>query len=171
MLRPPVRALPSVIVVTEKVMREADEPMKRAVPRPVMRNGWKGVRPRVRLESRSGEPVRSPKTAYTQVKMEDAPKLLENSIIGMSRHLDSSTKTQMAKSLGPVWKTQSFLLSEICIVILWQDCYGKGNLRKSYRSTVGRRFPIGNAYSCTVIKDGSYLCMWMASKWLERNKI
>ena len=34
---------------------------KRAVPRPVVRNGWKGVRPGVRLESRSGEPVRSPK--------------------------------------------------------------------------------------------------------------
>ena len=33
---------------------------------------------------------------------------------------------------GPVWKTQSFLLSGICTVILWQDCYGKGNLRRSY---------------------------------------
>ena len=33
---------------------------------------------------------------------------------------------------GPVWKTQSFLLKEICMVILKQDCYGKGNLRKSY---------------------------------------
>ena len=33
---------------------------------------------------------------------------------------------------GPVWKTQSFLLKGICTVILWQDCYGKGNLRKSY---------------------------------------
>ena len=31
---------------------------------------------------------------------------------------------------GPVWKTQSFLLSEICMVILWQDCCGKSNLRK-----------------------------------------
>ena len=51
---------------------------------------------------------------------------------------------------GPVWKTQSFLLSEICMVILWQDCYGKGNLKKSYCSTDGRRFPIGNAYSYTV---------------------
>ena len=30
-----------------------------------------------------------------------------------------------------VWKTQSFLLNEICSVILWQDCSGKGNLRKS----------------------------------------
>ena len=36
-------------------------------------------------------------SAYTQVKMEDAPKFVENSIIGMSRNLDSSTTTQMAK--------------------------------------------------------------------------
>ena len=42
---------------------------------------------------------------------------------------------------GPVWKTQSFLLNEICTVILWQGCYGKGNLRKSYWHTVGKRFP------------------------------
>ena len=53
-------------------------------------------------------------SAYTQVKMEDAPKLFK-----IQNH-------------GPVWKTQSFLLSEICMVILWRDCYGKGNLRKSY---------------------------------------
>ena len=36
-------------------------------------------------------------SAYTQVKMEDTSKFIENSIIGMSRHLDSSTTTQMAK--------------------------------------------------------------------------
>ena len=36
-------------------------------------------------------------SAYTQVKMEDAHKLFKNSKIGMSRHLDSSTSTQMAK--------------------------------------------------------------------------
>ena len=28
---------------------------------------------------------------------------------------------------GPVWKTQLFLLSEICTVILWQDYCGNGN--------------------------------------------
>ena len=60
-LRPRPRALPSVIVETEKVLREADGSVKRAVPMPAMRDGWKGVRPWVRLESRSGEPVRSPK--------------------------------------------------------------------------------------------------------------
>ena len=36
-------------------------------------------------------------SAYTQVKMEDAHKVLKNSKIGVSRHLDSSTTTQMAK--------------------------------------------------------------------------
>ena len=95
----------------------------------------------------------------------------ENSQIGMSRHLDSSTTTQMGPNHGPMWKTQSFLFSEICLVILWQDCYGYGNVRKSYWSTVGRRFPIGNAYSYTVKKDYSYQCIWMTSNWLERNKI
>ena len=35
-------------------------------------------------------------SAYTQVKMEDAPKLLKKSQIGMSRHLDPSTETQVA---------------------------------------------------------------------------
>ena len=33
---------------------------------------------------------------------------------------------------GPLWKTQSFLLKGICTVILWQDYYEKGNLRRSY---------------------------------------
>ena len=61
---------------------------------------------------------------------------------------------------GPVWKTRSFLLNEICSVILWQDCHGKGNLRKSYWSTVGRRFPIGNAYSYSVEK-GLFLSVYV----------
>ena len=71
-------------------------------------------------------------SAYTQVKMEDAHKLFKNSKIGVSRHLDSSTTTQMALNHGPVSKTQLFLLKGICTVILWQDYCGKGNLRKSY---------------------------------------
>ena len=33
---------------------------------------------------------------------------------------------------GPVWKIQSFLLNEICMVILWQDCCGKSYIRKSF---------------------------------------
>ena len=56
------------------------------------------------------------------------------------------------------------------MVVLWQDYYGKGKLRKSYCSTVGRRFQIGNAYSYTVKKGHSDLCMWMTKNCLERNK-
>ena len=36
-------------------------------------------------------------SAYTQVKMEDAPKLWKSAKNGMSRHLDSSATTQVAK--------------------------------------------------------------------------
>ena len=37
--------------------------------------------------------------------------------------------------------------------------------------TVGKKFPIGNAFSYIVKKDYSCLCMWMTSNWLERNNI
>ena len=53
-------------------------------------------------------------SAYTQVKMEDAHKLLKIPKSECPRHLDSSTTTQNGQNHGPVWKTQSFLLSEIC---------------------------------------------------------
>ena len=36
-------------------------------------------------------------SANTQVNMEDASQIIKNSKIGVSRHLDSSTTTQMAK--------------------------------------------------------------------------
>ena len=78
----------------------------------------------------------------------------------MSRHLDSYTKNTNGLNHGPVWKTQSFLLSEICMVILWQDCYGKGNLRRSYWNMAGRKFQIGNVSLFIVKKDYSCLCMW-----------
>ena len=35
---------------------------------------------------------------------------------------------------------------------------------------LGESFQIGNVYSYTVKKGCSYLCMWMISNWLERNK-
>ena len=70
-------------------------------------------------------------SANTWVKMEDTPKLLKFQnrnvqTFGFVYH-DTSGHNH-----GLVWKTQSFLLSEICTVILWQDYFGKGNLRKSY---------------------------------------
>ena len=63
--------------------------------------------------------------------------------------------------LCSVWKIQSFLLNGIHMVIFWQDSYGKGNLRKSFCSTVGRKFQIGNTFSYNVKKDCSYLFLLM----------
>ena len=67
--------------------------------------------------------------AKTQVKMEDAPKLLK---VPKSDCPDIWIRLPRSLNHGPVLKTQSFVLNEICMVILWQDYYGKGNLRKSY---------------------------------------
>ena len=70
-------------------------------------------------------------SAYTQVKIEDAHKLFKKiqnrnvQTFGFIYH-DTSGPNH-----GPVSKTRSFLLREICMVIFWQACYGKGNLRKS----------------------------------------
>ena len=68
-------------------------------------------------------------SAETQVKMEDASKLLkipksECQKFGFVHH-DTNRLNH-----GRIWTIQSFLLSEIRMVILWQDYYGKGNLKK-----------------------------------------
>ena len=70
-------------------------------------------------------------SACSQVKVEDAPKLWKfpNRNVHTFGFVYHDTN---GLSHGPVWKTQLFLLSEICTVILWQDCCVKGNLRKSY---------------------------------------
>ena len=69
-------------------------------------------------------------SADTQVKMDDAPKLLkiyQNRNVQTFGYVDHDTN---GRNLGPVWKTHSFLLSEFCMVIFWQDCCWKGNSRK-----------------------------------------
>ena len=100
--------------------------------------------------------------------MEDAPKLLK--ISQSEWHLIRLHDTN-GLNYGPVWKIQSFLLNGICTVILWQDYYGKSNLRRSYWNMAGRKFQIVNVSLYIVKKDYSYLCMRMTYHWLERNKI
>ena len=70
-----------------------------------------------------------------------------------------------------VWKTQSFLLSEICTVILKQDCHVKSNLRKSFfLARLGESFQLGMSL-CTSSKRIILVCVcgWHKN-WLERNK-
>ena len=64
-------------------------------------------------------------SAYTQVKMEDAPKLLQ---IHKSECVQTSGSVQHdtnGLNHGPVWKIQSFLLSEICTVIFGRTIMGR----------------------------------------------
>ena len=70
-------------------------------------------------------------SACTQVKMEDAHKLLKipgsecpDIWIRLPRHKWPKSWSSMEDPVVP--------LERICMVILWQDYCGKGNLRKSY---------------------------------------
>ena len=69
---------------------------------------------------------------YTQVKMEDAHKLFKKSQSQNVQTFGFVYHDTNGQNHGPVWKTQLFLLSGICTVILWQDYYGNGNSRKFY---------------------------------------
>ena len=68
--------------------------------------------------------------AHTQVKMEDAPKSLK---IPKSECPDGFVYHDTnGLHHGPVSQTQLFILNGFYMVILWQDCYGKGTLRKFF---------------------------------------
>ena len=70
--------------------------------------------------------------------------IVENSKIGVSRHLDSSTTTQMAKIMVQSGRPSRSSSKGICTVIFWQDYCGKDNLRQFFWNTVGNKFYIGN---------------------------
>ena len=69
-------------------------------------------------------------SAYTHVKMEDSTSSIENSEVRMSRHLDTSTTTQVAKILVQYGRPSRSSLSEFCMVNRLQDYNGKGNSKK-----------------------------------------
>ena len=71
-------------------------------------------------------------SSFSHVKNGRCSKIIEISQIGISRHLDSSTTTQMAKIIVQYGRHSRSFLGEICRVIFWQDYCGKGNLKKSY---------------------------------------
>ena len=81
-------------------------------------------------------------SAYTQIKMEDAPSLLKipksecpDIWIRLPKHERPKSWSNMEDP------TQSFLLSEICTVILWQDCYGKKQFEKFLVEHGWRKIP------------------------------
>ena len=96
-------------------------------------------------------------SAYTQVKMEDGPKFWK---IPESECPDICYHDTNGLDHGLVSKTRSFFSSGIGTATFWLDCYGKGNLMKSYKNTVRRRFPIENA--CSYIEQkGLFLSVFV----------
>ena len=82
-------------------------------------------------------------SAFSQVKMEDAHKNIENSKNRSVQTFGFVCHNTNGLNHGPVWKIQSFLLNEICTVILCQDYCGKGNTRKFFWKTDGKKFQMG----------------------------
>ena len=107
-------------------------------------------------------------SACIQVKMEGAHKLLKIPKYRSVQTFGFVYRDTNGPNHGPVWKTQLFLLSGICTVILWQDYCGNDNLRKSCWSTGWRRFLIGTAFSYTVKKVILIcVCGWHKIGWKE----
>ena len=99
-------------------------------------------------------------SAYTQVKMEDAQKLLKipksecpDIWIRLPRHKWPKSWSSME---DPVVPLEQNLNGHPLAGLLWERQFEKINC-----STVGRRFPIGNVSLYIVKKDFSDLCMWM----------
>ena len=102
-------------------------------------------------------------SAKTLVKMEAVHKLLKISKSEMSKHLDSSSLAWVKRPKSwSEWETQLFLLEGICTVILWQDYCGKGNLRKSCWSTVGRRF---SNWACLFVHRQKRVILICVCEW------
>ena len=99
-------------------------------------------------------------SAHTQVKIGRCSQIVQNSQVGMSRHIGFVYQSTNGPNRGPVWKTQSFLSSEICTVILWKDYYGRGNSRKVLLTYGWEKVPLCECFLVNREKDYSCLCSW-----------
>ena len=103
-------------------------------------------------------------------KMEDAPKLLKipksecpDFWIRLPRHKWPKSWSYVEDPVVPLERNLHGRL--LAGLSSWARLFEKILLKY-----VRKRFPIGNAFSYTVKKGCSYLCMWMTSNWLERMK-
>ena len=110
-------------------------------------------------------------SAYNPGKIEDAPKLLKKSQIGVPRYLDTSNKAQIwPKSLSsmedPVVPLERNIYGHPLAGLVWERQFEK-ILLKYFCEKVSN-------WECLFVhrekKCYSYLFMWMTSNWLERNK-
>ena len=103
-------------------------------------------------------------SACTQVKVEDAPftdKIPKSECPEIRTRLPKHKWPKSWSSMeDPVVPLERNLYGHPLAGLLWERQFGK----VFFGSTVGRRFPIGTAYSLTEKKDYSRLCMWTRKK-------
>ena len=99
-------------------------------------------------------------SAYTQVKMENAPKLLKipksecpDVWIHLPRHKWPKSWSSMEDPVVPLERN---LYGHPSAGLLWEKPFEKILLQHGWE-----KVPNWNAYSYTVKKDYSYLCMWI----------
>ena len=88
-------------------------------------------------------------SAHTQVKMEDAHKLLKIS--------KSECPDIWIRLRGDKWPESWSNMEDP----FWQDYHGKSNLRKSYWNMAGRKFQIGDVSLFIVKKDYTFLSVYV----------
>ena len=94
--------------------------------------------------------------------------IAQNSEIGMSRRVDTSSTTSMAKLIG--WHCiQWFLLNEMCTVTHLQASCGKDSLKKLYWNLDWKKYRIGNVFLFIENKDYSHRSLWMTF-WMAGKK-
>ena len=69
--------------------------------------------------------------------------IAQNSQVSMSRHMDTSSTTQVVPNHGLTLKIQWFFLNEICTVTHSQASCEKNNSRKFYWNLYGKKYQIG----------------------------
>ena len=106
-------------------------------------------------------------SAYTQVKMEDAPALLKNPKSECPKFGFVFHDTN-GLNHGPVWKTQLFL-SESVRSSFGRSIVGKA-IRECFLETRLGTFSELTVYLTTERKDCSCLCMWTKKIRLERSR-
>ena len=120
-------------------------------------------------------------SAYTQIKMEDVPRLLRipksecpDIWIRLPRHKWTQSWSNIEDLVVPLERNLYIhplagLLWDM--VISWPDCYGKDSLRKFYWSLDGKKYQIKSVCLFIENKDYSFRYTWMIPKWLENSRI
>ena len=102
--------------------------------------------------------------SYTQVKMEDVPRLLRiptsecPDIFGYVFH-DTNGPNH-----GLTLKIQWYLSNDICTDTHLQASCGKDSSKNSYWDLDGKKYTTGNVFLFIENKDFSYRCVWMTLK-------